>query len=69
MGMWEEMGAETLTLQIGDKELTPTLKELGLVSTNEEEIVEEAAELGKSGNMIRRYKERKDLEHETRIIN
>ncbi|MGN8801466.1 VanW family protein [Candidatus Merdisoma sp. HCP28S3_D10] len=61
-----EMGAETLTLQIGDKELTPTLKELGLVSTNEEEIVEEAAELGKSGNMIRRYKERKDLEHENK---
>lgn len=65
-GYADEMGAETLTLQIGDKELTPTLKELGLVSTNEDEIVEEAAELGKTGNIIRRYKERKDLEHENK---
>ena len=38
----DEMGAETLTLHIGDNELTPTLAELGLTSTNEDEIVEDA---------------------------
>lgn len=62
----DEMGAETLTLHIGDNELTPTLAELGLTSTNEDEIVEEAVMLGKTGNIIRRYKDRKDLEHENK---
>lgn len=42
----DEMGEETLTLHIGDNELTPTLGELGLISTNEDEILEEAVQLG-----------------------
>ncbi len=62
----DEMGAETLTLHIGDNEVSPTLSELGLQSTNKEEIVEQAIELGKSGNIIKRYKEKKDLEHENK---
>lgn len=42
-------------MHIGDNELTPTLGELGLISTNEDEILEEAVQLGKTGNIIRRY--------------
>lgn len=62
----QEMQDETLTLHIGDHELTPTLGELGLTGTNESDIVEEAVGLGKTGNIIKRYKERKDLEHENK---
>ena len=62
----QEMQDETLTLHIGDNELTPTLGELGLTGTNESDIVEEAIGLGKTGNIIKRYKERKDLEHENK---
>lgn len=62
----EKMGEETLTLKIGENELTPTLSELGLTGTNESEVVEQAIQLGKAGNIIKRYKERKDLEHENK---
>ena len=40
-------------------------KDLGLSWANEE-VVQEAAELGKSGNIIKRYKDKKDLENESR---
>ena len=40
-------------------------KDLGLSWANEE-VVQEAAELGKSGNIINRYKDKKDLENESR---
>ena len=61
----EEMGAETLTLKIGDHQLQPTLSELGLECTNLD-VTEEAVQLGKVGNIIQRYKDRKDLEHENK---
>ena len=61
----EELGQETLTLNIGENQLQPTLSELGLSCTNMD-VIEEAAQLGKTGNIIRRYKERKDLEHENK---
>ena len=61
----EEMGTETLTLNIGDNQLQTTLGDLGLSCTNME-VVEEAAQLGKTGNIIQRYKDRKDLEHENK---
>ena len=44
----EEMGAETLTLKIGDHQLQPTLSELGLECTNLD-VTEEAVQLGKVG--------------------
>ena len=61
----EEMGAETLTLKIGDHQLQPALSELGLECTNLD-VTEEAVQLGKVGNIIQRYKDRKDLEHENK---
>ena len=61
----EEMGTETLTLNIGDNQLQTTLGDLGLSCTNME-VVEEAVQLGKTGNIIQRYKDRKDLEHENK---
>lgn len=61
-----EMGAETLTLEIFGNQLDVTLEELGLGCTNLN-VVEEAVSLGKTGNIIKRYKEQKDLEHENKI--
>ncbi|MGI5999717.1 MAG: VanW family protein [Candidatus Merdisoma sp.] len=61
----QEMGTEPLTLNIGDNQLQTTLGDLGLSCTNLE-VIEEAAQLGKTGNIIQRYKDRKDLEHENK---
>lgn len=61
----QEMGTETLTLNIGDNQLQTTLGDLGLSCTNLD-VIEEAAQLGKTGNIIQRYKDRKDLEHENK---
>lgn len=60
------LGEETLTLDIFDEQLQVTLGELGLECTNLD-VIEEAARLGKTGNVIKRYKERKDLEHEKKV--
>ena len=43
----EEMGTETLTLNIGDNQLQTTLGDLGLSCTNMD-VVEEAVQLGKT---------------------
>ena len=59
---------ETLTLEIFDEQVEVTLGELGLRCTNMD-VIEEAAQLGKTGNAIKRYKERKDLEHENKVYN
>lgn len=61
----DEMAAETLTLYIGENQLQPTLSTLGLECTNLD-VTEEALQLGKTGNIIQRYKDRKDLEHENK---
>ncbi len=61
----EEMQAETVGLAIFDQNLDASLGELGLRCTNLA-VAEEAVRLGKTGNIIRRYKEQKDLEHENK---
>lgn len=61
----EDLEADTLTLDIADNELVVTLGELGLSCTNLD-VVDEAMELGKTGNIIQRYKDRKDLENENK---
>lgn len=47
-------------LKLGDHEITATAKDFGL-SWDNTQVCEEAARLGKSGNIIKRYKETKDL--------
>ena len=56
----EELSEETLTLNIGENQLQPTLGELGLECTNLD-VVDEAVQLGKTGNIIQRYKDRKEV--------
>ncbi|MCI8482710.1 MAG: hypothetical protein HFH41_00045 [Lachnospiraceae bacterium] len=55
-----------ITFHAGENELEITAGELG-VSWGNPEIVEEAAGIGKRGNLIVRYKELKDLEQEDKV--
>ena len=60
-----EAKAANITLKVDDQEIVVSAGDLGLSWANEE-VVQEAAELGKSGNIIKRYKDKKDLENESR---
>ena len=57
---------EAITLRINEEEMTVTAGQLGLKLSNEE-ILDEALSLGKSGNIVQRYKALKDLEHEQKV--
>lgn len=64
----EELKGVEITLQAAaGAEVKVTAGELGLVWTNPE-IIAEAAEIGSQGNVIQRYRVRKDLEHENRVF-
>ena len=78
-GMTEEEAAEAINAYVdslkeveitllasGDNEVTVTAGELGL-SWKNTDIIEEAKELGMHGNVVQRYKELKDLEHENKV--
>ena len=54
---------KSFTLTTGDKSIQVLAEDLGLEIANPE-IVEEALNLGKTGNLIARYKDKKDLEKE-----
>lgn len=54
---------KTITVKVGDHDLTAPLSTFGIVYANEE-TVEEALKLGKTGNIIKRYKVRQNLKHE-----
>lgn len=62
----EALGSTKVTLTAGENTFVTTAAKLGLSWANPK-IVEEAAGLGKSGNLIVRYKDRKDLEHEEKV--
>lgn len=55
------------TLTVNDKSMTATAKQLG-VDWENTGVVEEAAMIGKSGSLISRYKDKKDLEHEPKTL-
>lgn len=57
----EETTGYRIVLHMDDQSVSVTAKELG-VSGNNEEAVENAAKIGQIGNVIKRYKVKKDLE-------
>ncbi len=57
---------EKITLTVVDKELEVSRGDLG-VDWNNAEILDDALALGKSGNLIRRYKALKDLEFDNKV--
>lgn len=61
-----EKSEETITLTIEDHEVEVSRGELGVAWDNQD-VIDEALSLGKSGNLIRRYKAIKDLEFENKV--
>lgn len=57
---------EKLTLLIADQELEVSRGDLG-ITWNNQDVVDEALGLGKSGNLIKRYKALKDLEFDNKV--
>lgn len=60
----EALGNSVITLQMGDAQVSRTWGELGLKWKNTD-LVREISELGTTGNIVRRYKERKDLQNQS----
>lgn len=58
--------AQIILHAIDDQTITATASELGLKWKNQE-IIDEAASLGKKGNIIQCYKALKDLEHSNKV--
>lgn len=61
----EELGNKTITFVIDTNEVEVSALELGLKCTNTD-VVEDAVNLGKTGNIIQRYKALKDLQRENK---
>ena len=62
-----QLGSNTIVLNVMDGNTVPvTASELGL-SWGNPELVEDAVNLGKSGNVVVRYKALKDLEHQNKV--
>jgi vancomycin resistance protein YoaR len=59
-------GAQIILVAGGGHEVTTTPQELGIAWSNPE-LIEEALMLGRTGNVVERYKVRKDLEHENKV--
>lgn len=58
---------DNITLKVGSSTVKAAAKELGMIWSNNE-VVEEAVGLGKSGNIIKRYKDNKDLQHKNKVF-
>lgn len=62
-----DMQSKSVTVKIDEELVTTTLGELGY-SLSENEGLETAMELGKSGNFLNRYREQKELEENGAVI-
>ena len=62
-----EKAEEEITLTVGNEEIQVSRGELGVAWGNPE-VIEEAYGLGKSGNLIKRYKAVKDLEFDNKVF-
>lgn len=63
-GEVEKLGSSAITIQMGDAQVTKTWKELGLEWENKD-LVDEVSQIGTTGNIVRRYKEQKDLQNKS----
>ena len=66
-GYVQDIQNTKFTLSVNEKSMTATAKQLG-VDWENTNVVEEAAMIGKSGSLIARYKDKKDLEHEPKKL-
>lgn len=62
----EDLRSASITLTVDDASAVVSAGDFGISWTNTD-IVQDALALCKSGNIVKRYKDRKDLEHENRV--
>lgn len=62
-----EVGGAEITLNAGEKSTTVTAEELG-ISLSDMSVIEEAMDVTRGGNLIKRYKDIKDLENGDKVI-
>lgn len=58
----KNLGGQSIKLGIGDNVLEAKLSDLGVTFDNED-LVDEAIGVGHAGNIVKRYKDQKDLQH------
>lgn len=63
-GEVQKLENSVITLQMGEDHVSATWKELGLEWENTD-LVDEISQIGTTGNIIRRYKEQKDLQNQS----
>ena len=57
-----ELGETTFELEAGGKQITVTANQMGFLAVGDN-VIEQALEVGKTGSLLKRYKDLKDLEH------
>lgn len=62
-----EAGNVSFALCAGEKSVSVTASELG-IEFSDMSVVQEALDVGRSGNLIKRYKDKKDLAHGDKVI-
>lgn len=62
-----QAGNAQITLSAGEKSVSVSASELG-ICLSDQMVVQEAMDVGRSGNLIKRYKDNKDLEQGNKVI-
>lgn len=62
-----KLGEKTISLGIGDDVVEASLSGFGMTYSNEE-VVDEALGIGRTGNIVKRYKDQKDLQHSGKVF-
>lgn len=62
-----QLKEKEITLTAGEKQISFATEEMGLVITNED-VVQEAMAVGKTGSLLKRYKDLTDLEHGNLVL-
>ncbi|MCD8152306.1 MAG: VanW family protein [Clostridiales bacterium] len=63
----DEISGQTVTLAAEENTVETTLGDLGF-SEDVDATLQEALQYGRTGNLVRRYKEQKDLENENKVL-
>lgn len=63
-----QIGSTTITLKHNDKSIDVKLSDIGISCEDGSTVVDEAFSFGRNGNIIKRYKERKDIQQENVVI-
>lgn len=62
-----KLGGQTISLGIGNDVVEASLSNFGVTYSNEE-VVDEALGIGRTGNIVKRYKDQKDLQHSGKVF-